>query len=157
MAPNHYLNQCWIIVNWTLRNKLQWNLNRNSNIFIQENAFESVVCETASNLSRSQCVNVCNQLVTVLNIIMNVALYNGRRNSVLNVPWQNVAYLSWCNYLLKYLDVGNSWWQKAVLAGWFPIFRILCLFQVPDRYLELQCNLHGPQQHADVCKICDCY
>ena len=27
----HYLNQCWNIVNWTLRNKLQWNNNRNSN------------------------------------------------------------------------------------------------------------------------------
>ena len=24
-VPNHYLNQCWIIVNWTLRNKLQRN------------------------------------------------------------------------------------------------------------------------------------
>ena len=23
MAPNHYLKQCWNIVNWTLRNKLQ--------------------------------------------------------------------------------------------------------------------------------------
>ena len=31
------------IVYWTLRNKLQWNLNRNSYIFIQENAFENVV------------------------------------------------------------------------------------------------------------------
>ena len=54
-APSHYLNQCWIIVDWTLGNKLQWNHNRNSNIFIQENAFESVVCETASILSRPQC------------------------------------------------------------------------------------------------------
>ena len=34
--PSHYVNQCWIIVNWTLRNKLQWNLNRNSNIFIEK-------------------------------------------------------------------------------------------------------------------------
>ena len=55
-VPNHYLNQCWIIVNWTLRNKLQWNLIRNSNIFIQENAFESVVYEMAAILSRPQCV-----------------------------------------------------------------------------------------------------
>ena len=54
--PSHYLNQCWNIVNWTLRNKLQWNLNRNSNIFIQENAFESVVCEMASISSRPQWV-----------------------------------------------------------------------------------------------------
>ena len=46
--PSHYLNQCWNIVNWTLGNKLQWNFNQNSNIFIQENAFENGVCEMAS-------------------------------------------------------------------------------------------------------------
>ena len=28
-APSHYLNQCWNIVNWTFRNKLQWNLGLN--------------------------------------------------------------------------------------------------------------------------------
>ena len=39
-----------------LGNKLQWNLNRNWYIFIQENAFESVLCETAAILSRPQCV-----------------------------------------------------------------------------------------------------
>ena len=27
--PSHHLNQCWVIVNWTLRNKLQWNCNQN--------------------------------------------------------------------------------------------------------------------------------
>ena len=57
LATSHYLNQCYDIVNWT--NKLQWNLNRNSNIFIKENAFENVVCEMASFLSRSQCVKQC--------------------------------------------------------------------------------------------------
>ena len=55
-GPSHFMNQCWNIVNWTLRNKLQWNLNRNSNIFIQENALENVVCEMASILPRPQCV-----------------------------------------------------------------------------------------------------
>ena len=38
-------------------NKLQWHFNRNCNIFFQENAFESVVCEMATILSRPQCVN----------------------------------------------------------------------------------------------------
>ena len=47
----------WDIVNWTLRNKLQWNFKQNSNIFIQENGFECVVCEMASIWSRPQCVN----------------------------------------------------------------------------------------------------
>ena len=45
---------------WTLRNKLQWNFNQYSNIFIQENAFENVVCEMASILSRLQCVKADN-------------------------------------------------------------------------------------------------
>ena len=50
-----YLNQWWNIVYCTLRNKLQWNFNRNTNIFIQENVLETVVFETASILSRPQC------------------------------------------------------------------------------------------------------
>ena len=44
------------IVNLTFRNKLQWNFNRNSKIFIQENAFENVVCEMVSISSRPQWV-----------------------------------------------------------------------------------------------------
>ena len=43
-----WTNAAWNIVNLNLRNKLQWNLKRNSGIFIQENAFENVVCEMAS-------------------------------------------------------------------------------------------------------------
>ena len=43
---------------WTLGNKFQWTLDINLHIFIQENAFENVVWETADILSRPQCVNV---------------------------------------------------------------------------------------------------
>ena len=56
-APSHYLNQCSNIVNWTLRNKLQWNLNQNSCVFIHENAFENVVWKMAAILSRPQCAD----------------------------------------------------------------------------------------------------
>ena len=44
---------------WTLGYKLRWNLNRNWYIFIQENAFENVVCKVPGILSRPQCVNNC--------------------------------------------------------------------------------------------------
>ena len=44
------------ITNWTPGSKLQWNLNRNSYIFIQESAFENVVWKMAAMLSRPQCV-----------------------------------------------------------------------------------------------------
>ena len=57
-APSHYLKQWWNVVNWTLRNKLHWNFIPNSNIFIQQNALENVVCEMASILSRPQCVKM---------------------------------------------------------------------------------------------------
>ena len=53
---NTYMLECWNIVNLTLRNKLQWNVNWNSYIFIQENAFENVVCKMAAILSQPQCV-----------------------------------------------------------------------------------------------------
>ena len=58
LSDHHCFDQCWNIVNWNLRNKLQWNLNPNSNIFIQENAFESVVCEKTAIFSRPQCVKL---------------------------------------------------------------------------------------------------
>ena len=56
-VPSHYLNQCWNIVNWDPGNKLQWNINQNSWIFIQENPSQNVVWKMAAILSRPQCVN----------------------------------------------------------------------------------------------------
>ena len=51
-APSHHLNQCWIIINWAHRNKLQWNLNQNTQLFIHENASENILCEMVAVLSR---------------------------------------------------------------------------------------------------------
>ena len=39
-APSHYLNQCWIIVNGTHRNRFRWIIDRNSCIFVRENPFK---------------------------------------------------------------------------------------------------------------------
>ena len=46
--------QCWLIVNWTQGNKFQWNLKRNYIIFIQENAFENIVCQNGGNLFQGE-------------------------------------------------------------------------------------------------------
>ena len=65
-----YINQCCIIVNWTLANIFQWKFNQNTTIFIEEIACENVVCEMVSILSRPQYVNYrlrhCPQLTSVL-------------------------------------------------------------------------------------------
>ena len=55
--PSPYLNQYWNIVNLNIKNKIPWNIDRNWNIYIQENAFENVVWKIAAFLSRSECVN----------------------------------------------------------------------------------------------------
>ena len=51
------LNQCWHFNHWNPRNKLRWNFNQNTTIFIQENTFENVGCETVAILSCPQCFN----------------------------------------------------------------------------------------------------
>ena len=50
-------NNAGILLIRPLGNKLEWNLNQNLYIFIQENAFENVVWNMAAILSRPQCVN----------------------------------------------------------------------------------------------------
>ena len=56
-TPSYYLNQWWVIVNWTLRNKLQWDFSKKTKLFIHENASEIIVCEMAAILSRGRWVN----------------------------------------------------------------------------------------------------
>ena len=51
-APSHYLNQCWVIVNWTPGNKVQWDVNQITKLFIHENSSKNIVCEMAAVLSR---------------------------------------------------------------------------------------------------------
>ena len=47
-APSHYLNQCWFIVNWTLRNKLQRNSNQNTKLSTHGNGYKNIVSEMAA-------------------------------------------------------------------------------------------------------------
>ena len=55
-------NQCWNIVNWTPRNKFQWNMNRNSSIFIQD-PFENVVWKMPS---------ICCSLIVLKKLFMKM-------------------------------------------------------------------------------------
>ena len=51
MAPSHYLNQCYLIANWTIENIFQWDLNQNTTIFVRKN----VNLEMSSVKWRSSC------------------------------------------------------------------------------------------------------
>ena len=63
--------------------KLQWNFNQNFNIFIQENAFQSIVCEMVSILPRPQCVKL--RVPTACCVCMIVGL----RSEMPNISCKN--------------------------------------------------------------------
>ena len=65
LAPSHYLNQWWNIVNWTLRNKLQWNFNQNTKLFIHEDASENIFC-TKAFIHEDASVNIVCEMATIL-------------------------------------------------------------------------------------------
>ena len=54
------------------RNKLQWNFNQNIKLFIHENAYEKIVCETAAILSMGRWVNIkfANNAVGLLTLVV---------------------------------------------------------------------------------------
>ena len=60
-ATNHYH---WPIANWTLRNKLQWNLDQNTKLLIRENELVNVVCEMAIIVFSGEWVNSLPNLVS---------------------------------------------------------------------------------------------
>ena len=99
---------CWNIVDLTLRNKLQWNLNRNSYIFIQENAYKNFIWKMAAILSWPQCVKSCrcfsfeNQVLVyfIFKCPMASCLVNMRSNLTIS----NIAMLR-THYFKSYLWV----------------------------------------------------
>ena len=44
-VPSHYQNQCSLVENWTLGNRIQSNSNKYTTVSIQENKFGNVVCQ----------------------------------------------------------------------------------------------------------------
>ena len=72
---SHYLNQCWNIESWALRNQFQRSVNKNSCISIQGNAFERGVCKMAAILSRPQCDDIDN-LITIVSAALKQEFVN---------------------------------------------------------------------------------
>ena len=94
------------MVNWTLRNKLQWKFNRNSKIFIHENAIENVVCEMAAILSQPQCVKtLCAETWILQENKVNIMTADALASCI---TWSSAAMVStmWDKGILIFLDDG---------------------------------------------------
>ena len=59
VGNKQYPNHCWPTVNWSPRNKFQWNLKRNTKLFIHVNAFVNVVCQSCGHFVQGRWVNIC--------------------------------------------------------------------------------------------------
>ena len=81
-APSHYLNQCWLIVVWILRNKGQWKLNRNRIRFTQENNSKM---SSVNWRSFSLDFNVLNHTIPCQHC--NQPPKNGSTNHVFLIMW----------------------------------------------------------------------
>ena len=67
LLPGRYQAIIWTNAEILLIGKLQWNLNRNSYIFIHENAFQNVVWKMVAISPRPQCIDihVCEFILTL--------------------------------------------------------------------------------------------
>ena len=125
-APSHYLNHCWVIVNWTLRNKHQWNLNQNTKLFIHQNASENIVCETAAILSSGRWVNMigCEKLSSWLPPVM---IKRGQLDlTVSGIGVWNKPFFSLAS-VIDLMPGGHEWEHY---------YGVLSLYQVPKAHLK---------------------
>ena len=54
-APSHYLYQCYT-VNWIYAEQFQWNSNKITKVYLQQNTPENVICKILAILSRPEYV-----------------------------------------------------------------------------------------------------
>ena len=121
---SHYLNQWWNIDNF----------NRNSNILIEENVIESVVCEMAAILSRSRCgkqtmfeggrevKNPSDSLLLVVRLLMENRLFScGKLMAKASVKWKHF-YIFWgmSEWVIKFNGLSGDSGQRGPYSPYKP-------------------------------------
>ena len=93
-ATSHYLNQSWLIVNCTIRNKFQLKVNQNRTMFCQENAFQNIVCNMAATLFWPQSMNWKNRgKYITTEITITLLWYKCHKFSTDNIMIQTLSAL----------------------------------------------------------------
>ena len=128
--PSHYLNQCWNIVDWNFRDKLQWNLKQNSYIFIQENAFENVVSSMVAILTRPQCVKEVMYQMLSHKVSMGVSKLSNTllgkesvrivtllgKESIRSGSSRSMFHVGFCRCSLMGFDLNRHWQEPSPWA-----------------------------------------
>ena len=117
MAPNHYLNYCWHIVNWILQNIFQWHSSQNTLVFIQENVLKmSVVkcCPSCAGLRVLTHLPLDKMAATLQMIYSDAFLWMKSFVFWLKFHWSLFHYLNHCwPYSLTHICVSGPQWVKG--------------------------------------------
>ena len=117
--PSHYLNQCCNVINSNLRSKPKWNLKRNLYIFIQEDAFENVVCQNSGHFVQGQ-MSFNEHLGTWIHL--NAATY-----LIFRYKKNNGAEICWC----KCIERTTIWISNSVLCILLTLHHNVHYYTVP--------------------------
>ena len=131
-TPNHYPNQHWVIVNWAIGNKLQWNMNRNTKLVIHENAFENVASEMAAILSMGSWV-YCECPFVVQEYVQKVGLLDGKifvkRLMQISKAFNKCFPTEWSEFIFV-RRAGLLWSQQDFEWRWsVPLFKCLTVLE----------------------------
>ena len=143
MAPSHYLNQCWFIVNVTQGNLYPRDRNWNSIFSIEQVEFETVACKKVPHSSGLQCNKTARLLV---------------------VPWRGIgdSYLpeqgmTQCADIIIMVDSGlaPSQWETALhcndVSHWLgaSLESALIMHHYISKRFFLLCCSHRPLKSRD--------
>ena len=115
-------------------NKLQWNFNRNSYIFIRKNPFENVVRKTVAILSRPQCgsdcwqsSNICERVITHGYCACQIDLSSLRTNIV----FQSLFVTYWLHMMMFAPSQWETSLQSNVVSHWSGDYSGRCHHKLP--------------------------
>ena len=98
---------------FTLEKTLQWNFNRNSYIFINENVFENDVCEMAIISCRPECV----KRFRIIRTKISEKLYN----VIINYSCPIRIFLMWRARMIPIISV-LGWFGSITQEYWICIY-----------------------------------
>ena len=104
-GTDHHISGSCCNLNRTLGNKLHWNFNRNSSIFVEEKTFDNVVCDMFFISSRPQCdkhdIMCCNRVDIGL-----MPLATGQYQSRSSTSWHSYIVVRYNNpHVFRFTDV----------------------------------------------------
>ena len=105
-----------VVINWTLKNKLQWNFDQNAKLFIHENASENNICKMAAILSRGRWVNswwprdAIWRQESRSTLVQVMACCLTAPSHYLNQCWLIITKVQWCS------SEGNFAWDITAIS-----------------------------------------